>query len=162
MQKAVYYMLVASSDYDFDPQAETTLPLHKTGAASDTTLVERDRNSITEPSARPRYLSQTDAKRCAQLMTCLIDHFTPILFTAPGTPHIPCTDVFADRWISMVIQPGLESNAVYCPLETLQRMKETNWAKEGLCQSCVRDKHEEWTKEQRNIWDLMDDWLHFC
>jgi hypothetical protein len=162
MQKAAYYMLVASSDYNFDSYTDSTQLLDDTGAASNKTAIEQDKNSVTEqPESHARQLSQADAKRCTQLMTCLIDHFTPILFTSPATPHIPCTDVFADKWMSLVIQPGLDNNGVYRPLETLHQMKETNWAKEGLCQSCVRDKHEEWTDEQRNIWDLMDEWLNF-
>jgi hypothetical protein len=175
MQKAVYYMLVASTDYNFDsdPDSDTTPLFHDTGAVLAMPSVEQDTASMTKRSellansgnvnkdAHPRILSQTDAKRCTQLMTCLIDHFTPILFTPPATPHIPCTDVFADTWMSLVIQPGLENDAVYKPLETLQRMKDTDWAKEGLCQSCVKEKHQEWTEEQGNIWNSMDEWLKF-
>jgi hypothetical protein len=59
--------------------------------------------------------------------------------------------------MSLVIQPGLDNDAVYKPLETLQGMKDTDWAKEGLCQSCVKDKHQEWTEEQENIWNSMDE-----
>ena len=166
-------MLVASSDYDLSSDKDDTPLVHDTEAATDSSSLEQDAASITEQSeplsnsgrlnkdARPHVLSQIHIKRCSQLMTCLIDHFTPILFTPPATPHIPCTDVFADMWMSFVIQPGLENDAVYKPLETLQRMKDIDWAQEGLCQLCVEDKRQEWTEEQRNIWNLMDKWIKF-
>jgi hypothetical protein len=92
-------------------------------------------------------------------MTRLISHFTPILFTPDATPHMECTDVFADTWMSLVIQPAIEDDGVYKPLETLQRMKEIDWANYGLCASCVVEKKEEWTGEQRRVWELMDGWI---
>jgi hypothetical protein len=52
-------------------------------------------------------------------------------------------------WMPLVIQPGLENEAIYKPLELLQQMKDTDWTKEGLCQLCVKDKHGKWTDEQR-------------
>jgi hypothetical protein len=169
MQKAIYYMLVASPDYNFntDAELENTPLVQDAESATDSLSIVADsepsellsNSSRSTKDAHQRILSQTDAKRCTQFMTCIIDHFTPILFTPPATPHISCTDVFADMWMPLVIQPGLENDAVYKPLETLQRMKDTDWTKEGLCQSCVKDKHGEWTDEQRNIWNLMDEWL---
>jgi len=104
-------------------------------------------------------LSKADAETCMSLMTRLISHFTPILFTPGATPHMECTDVFADTWMSLVIQPAIENDGVYKPLETLQRMKEIDWANYGLCASCVVEKKEEWTDEQRRVWELMDGWI---
>ena len=104
-------------------------------------------------------LSRGDAEICMTLMTRLIEHFTPILFTPAATLHIECTDVFADTWMPLIIQPALDNNGVYKPLETLERMKSIDWAKEGLCPSCVVEKREEWSEEQRIVWKLMDSWL---
>lgn len=171
MQKAVYYMLVASPDYDFDSSPDNHEPHPDHGALSKT-LSSGEMNSVTQRSeslagssgsnknAHRHTLSQTDAMRCTQLMTSIIDHFTPILFTPPATPHRACTDVFADTWLSLVIQPGLKNDGVYKPLETLQRMKEIDWEREGLCSACVKEKYEEWTEEQRNIWHSIDGWLN--
>ena len=104
-------------------------------------------------------LSRGDAEICMTLMTRFIEHFTPILFTPAATPHMACTDVFADTWMQLVIQPALDNDGVYKPLETLERMKSINWNKEGLCPSCVMEKREEWSEEQRTVWRLMDSWL---
>ncbi len=92
-------------------------------------------------------------------MNSIIDHFTPILFTPPATSHMECTDVFADKWMPLVIQPALEDDGVYKPLETLERIKGINWIGEGLCVSCCDEKKTEWTEEQANVWDLIDTWL---
>jgi hypothetical protein len=92
-------------------------------------------------------------------MAHLIDYFTPLLFTPAATPHMACTDVFADKWMPLVIQPALEDDGVYKPLETLEQMRGVDWAKEGLCESCVREKLEEWREEQRKVWRLIDEWL---
>lgn len=92
-------------------------------------------------------------------MNNLISHFTPILFTAPAASHMECTDVFAGNWMSNVIQPAIDTDGVYRPLETLQRIKEIDWEKLGLCSSCVAEKKQEWSEEQRSIWNLMDSWL---
>lgn len=70
-----------------------------------------------------------------------------------------CTDSFAETWMTLVIQPALESDGVYKPLETLEQMKNIDWAKKGLCPSCVREKREEWIEEQKLIWKRVDDWL---
>jgi hypothetical protein len=92
-------------------------------------------------------------------MANIIEYFTPILFTPPATPHMACTDTFAETWMAFVIQPALESDGVYKPLETLEKMKNVDWAKNGLCHSCVREKREEWSGEQELIWKRVDDWL---
>lgn len=111
-------------------------------------------------SSTKRYpLSADNLERCTNLMTLTIEYFTPMLFTPPATSHMACTDVFADTWMSHVIQPALEDDGVYKPIETLERIKDIDWGKEGLCASCVEEKKEEWTEEQDKIWHLMDDWL---
>lgn len=92
-------------------------------------------------------------------MNKLIEYFTPVLFTPATTPHIPCTDVFADTWMPLVIQPAIENEGVAKPLETLEQMKLIDWAGKGLCASCVVEKRAEWTAEQHTIWSMMDAWL---
>jgi hypothetical protein len=88
-----------------------------------------------------------------------MDHFTPILFTPATTSHMACTDVFADTWMFRVIQPALENAGVYKPLETLQKIIDTDWGELGLCSSCVIEKRAEWTRVQEEIWEKMDDWI---
>jgi hypothetical protein len=92
-------------------------------------------------------------------MTQIIDHFTPILFTPPATPHMSCTDVFADTWMSLVISPAIENDGVYKPIETLEQMKEINWSSHGLCNACIVEKREEWSEEQVKVWALVGKWL---
>jgi hypothetical protein len=92
-------------------------------------------------------------------MSDLIAHFTPILFTPPATAHMACTDVFADKWMPLVIQPSLDDHGVCAPLETLDKIKKVDWAQEGLCGSCLTDKVQEWTEEQDTIWEKMDGWV---
>jgi hypothetical protein len=94
-----------------------------------------------------------------RLMTHLIEHFTPTLFTPPATSHMACTDVFADLWMNLVIQPAIHDDGVYKPLETLERIKCIDWAAAGLCSPCAVEKNEEWTGEQELIWNLIDQWL---
>jgi hypothetical protein len=92
-------------------------------------------------------------------MTGIMEHFTPILFTPATTPHMACTDVFADTWMSLVIQPALENDGVYKPLETLQHMIDIDWGNLGLCLSCVIEKRAEWTREQEDVWEKADGWI---
>ena len=70
-----------------------------------------------------------------------------------------CTDVFADKWMDIVIQPSLENDGVYKPLESLGMMKSLDWRGMGVCESCVKDKHVEWDEEADNVWKLLGDWL---
>jgi len=98
-------------------------------------------------------------EQCKRLLALTIAHFTPILFTPPATSHMECTDVFADTWMTHVIQPALESDGVYKPLETLETIKSRDWTKDGLCVDCHKDKLDEWTEEQETVWKLMDSWL---
>ncbi|KAG6911414.1 hypothetical protein DXG01_016511 [Tephrocybe rancida] len=150
MRKALYYHFVTSPGSQFDassgllqsPEDSSPLSAPETGAAT---------------HSRP--LSPNHTKLCAHLMERLIDYFTPMLFTPPATPHMACTDVFADAWMPLVIQPAIEDDGVYKPLETLERIKNIDWAKSGLCQACVKEKAEEWSEEQLNIWTMMDTWL---
>ena len=118
-----------------------------------------DQATVSEKPLSCPILSRGDIEICMTLMTRFIEHFTPILFTPAATPHMACTDVFADTWMPLVIQPALNSHGVYKPLETLERIKSIDWAKEGLCPSCVVEKSEEWSEEQRAVWRLMDNWL---
>jgi hypothetical protein len=166
MQKALYYSLVTSPESKLDteaPQSPIDNPVSVAIPPAGLNLDVSPKSEMLDPlRSTPdaqTILSQTDANLCTQLMTHLIDHFTPILFTPPATSHMACTDVFADTWMTLVIQPAIENDGVYKPLETLELMKGTDWEKEGLCQSCVKEKHEEWTEEQRNVWKSMDAWL---
>jgi len=115
--------------------------------------------SISSRSQASHTLSSIDAQRCTRLMHELIAYFTPILFTPATTPHMMCTDVCADTWMNLVIQPALDCDGVYKPLETLQKMMEIDWAKEGLCDACVQAKKVEWKGEQEVIWSKIDQWL---
>jgi len=59
----------------------------------------------------------------------------------------------------LVIQPALDDDGVYKPLETLEKIKNIRWEEHGLCKECVAEKRDEWTHEQRTMWKLMDSWL---
>lgn len=59
----------------------------------------------------------------------------------------------------LVIQPALENDGVYKPLETLQRMIDLDWAAHGMCAPCILEKREEWRNEQEDIWERIDGWL---
>ena len=104
-------------------------------------------------------LAEFDVRLCENLMTRVIDHFTPILFTPATTPHMGCTDVFADTWMTCVISPAIESGGVYRPIETLERMRSLDWVKHGLCSACVEEKDKEWREEQENVWNMIERWL---
>ena len=69
-------------------------------------------------------------------MTRVIDHFTLMFFTPTDTPHMGCTDVFADTWMTCVILPAIESGEVSRPIETLERIRGSNWVKHGLFFCC--------------------------
>jgi hypothetical protein len=61
--------------------------------------------------------------------------------------------------MSLVIQPAISTSGVYKPLEMLEQIKQIDWAAEGLCAACAREKREEWTREQEDVWEKMDLWL---
>ncbi|KAJ6513156.1 hypothetical protein C8R45DRAFT_812194 [Mycena sanguinolenta] len=162
IQKGLLYSLVTSTNFD----TEGTSPEN---SETDTRSLDvREIPGETGPETAPPLLelpsnahkfSSLDSQRCMRLMTHFIEHFSPILFTPPATPHMACTDVFAETWMALVIQPALDDDGVYKPLETLQRIKNIDWANAGLCATCVSDKNAEWTEEQETIWRLMDQWL---
>jgi len=104
-------------------------------------------------------LTECDVRLCKSLMTRVIDHFTPILFTPATTPHMGCTDVFADTWMTCVISPAIETGGVYRPIETLERIRDLDWVKHGLCSACVEEKDKEWREEQENVWNMIERWL---
>ncbi|KAF9450268.1 hypothetical protein P691DRAFT_726395 [Macrolepiota fuliginosa MF-IS2] len=120
---------------------------------------ESESKLLDSPSQISSRSAPNDMKLCKRLMARVIEHFTPILFTPATTPHMACTDVFADTWMNSVILPAIEDNGVYKPIETLERIKELAWAQHGLCASCVVEKREEWTEEQENVWQLVEKWL---
>ncbi|KAF9524459.1 hypothetical protein CPB83DRAFT_607900 [Crepidotus variabilis] len=185
--KAILYSLVTTTEFDVsgqeegslqDPQTNSTAALphivldsRHVGSVIDQGITEPvvgastaiyipslvDHNS--EEQRQSSVLSPEDSKICMMLMTRIIEHFTPTLFTPPPTSHMECTDALADTWMTLVIQPAIEDDGVYKPLETLKRMKAIDWEEHGLCAPCVEEKRREWTDEQRLIWRLMDVWL---
>ncbi|KAK0490629.1 hypothetical protein IW261DRAFT_1617538 [Armillaria novae-zelandiae] len=132
--------------------ASDTVPLFKRLFYSVVTTAQfhEARDGDTHLDAIKITISKENGRRCEELMADLINHFTPILFTPPATSHMDCTDVFADKWMPLVIQPALDDDGVYKPLESLERIKLIDWEKEGLCASCVEDKKVEWTEGARN------------
>ncbi|KAJ7773380.1 hypothetical protein B0H16DRAFT_1512145 [Mycena metata] len=168
IQKGLLYSLVTSTNFDtegpvsHDPPEQDLEKLNAQGNPDPEAESEPAAQSeaTDSPSSPHKYvLSPPDAQRCMHLMTHFIDHFSPILFTPPATPHMACTDVFADTWMTLVIQPAIDDEGVYKPLETLERIKHIDWTAAGLCSSCVLEKKAEWTEEQQTIWRLMDRWL---
>ncbi|TBU39663.1 hypothetical protein BD309DRAFT_969200 [Dichomitus squalens] len=116
---------------------------------------EQDLNSTTtHPGLAPEVTA-----RCDALLESLLEHFTPVLFTVATAGHMACTDVFAEKWMPLVIQPALDDNGLCRPLETLERIIAIDWVAEGLCPECVKEKTEEWRGEQRDVWGKMDKWL---
>ncbi|KAI0744062.1 hypothetical protein C8Q80DRAFT_1184827 [Daedaleopsis nitida] len=110
------------------------------------------------PKSHP-HLSPELSVRCDALLEKLVDQFTPVLFTVATAGHMACTGVFAEKWMTLVIGPALEDNGLCRPLETLDRIIGIDWAAEGVCTECVRDKTDEWRAEQREVWARIDDWL---
>ncbi|KAG2135190.1 uncharacterized protein EDB93DRAFT_1242578 [Suillus bovinus] len=147
IRKGIYYSLVTTSE--FEPE-DDDLDLEN--------LIKP--NGLPGSSSTPRLiLLPADVNRCRSLMTGIVEHFTPVLFTPPATPHMACTDVFADKWMSLVITPAISNSGVCKPLEMLEQIKQIDWAAEGLCAACVREKTQEWTQEQEDVWEKMDSWL---
>ncbi|KAF5389111.1 hypothetical protein D9757_005008 [Collybiopsis confluens] len=90
------------------------------------------------------------------LESILIERFTPLLFTPPPTSHMECTDVLAEQWMPLVITPAIADSAMGKPLQTLEKMKSIPWGKYGICDSCVKEKLDEWSEEQNAVWELLD------
>ncbi|EIW73989.1 hypothetical protein CONPUDRAFT_68079 [Coniophora puteana RWD-64-598 SS2] len=154
VKKPLFYSLLTTSE--FEPEIDTP------GDVGGPTVLgagEQQAEPELVPSIVKRHvLSPADVDRCRSLMTGVVDHFTPILFTPP-TSHMDCTDILADKWLPLVIQPAIEDDGVYKPLETLERIKRVDWVSEGICAACAREKREEWTRDQENVWEKMDGWL---
>ncbi|KAF7327668.1 BTB domain-containing protein [Mycena kentingensis (nom. inval.)] len=169
IQKGIIYSLVTTTDFQIDTDGgseglERRAPSSDTEKSPVTENIDPAVGDATEAfissgSAHKHVLPPREAQRCMRLMTSFIEHFSPLLFTAPAAKHMDCTDVFAGTWMGLVIQPAIEDDGVYKPLETLERFKRVDWAKAGLCEACVLEKHAEWTEEQRVIWEAMDGWL---
>jgi len=159
IQKGLYYSLVISRNFVTEGDTGTSTPSPTPNDETQKYSSENVEPSLSPPDQSDKFLSGAVATRCMRLMNHLIDHFTPILFTPATTPHMACTDVFADKWMTLVIQPSLDCDGVYKPLETLQKMAEIDWAKEGLCIACVEEKKAEWKLEQERVWKNMDKWL---
>jgi len=152
MRKGILYSLVTTSDFDMEgDETEGRFFSEKLP------LVDGRDDASQMPNSCA--LSPTDAQKCRRLMGSIMEHFTPILFTPATTPHMACTNVFADRWMPLVIQPALDSAGVYKPLETLQNIIDIDWREYGLCSSCAIEKRAEWTKEQEDVWEKMDEWI---
>ncbi|KAF9220126.1 hypothetical protein BS17DRAFT_355553 [Gyrodon lividus] len=153
IQKGLYYSLVMTTDFepaDLDAaRSEIPVPSNILG----------DDGASADLSA-PHVLSPTDIERCRNLMIGMVEYFIPVLFTPPATPHMACTDVFADKWMDLVVQSAIADCTLYKPLETLEQIKQLDWGGEGLCPACVRGKREEWTLEQERVWEKMDVWLN--
>lgn len=99
------------------------------------------------------------AVRCRQLQEQLMNHFTPILFTVATANHMECTDVLAEKWMPLVIQPALNNNGLCKPVETLQTIMDLEWTSHGLCEDCTKDKRSEWRGEQEDVWEKMRVWV---
>lgn len=144
------YSIVISDDYNFHGNSEAAGPI----------TIKPDAESEITITRTQQIVSGTDAKCCADLLNKLIDHFTPVVFTPATTPHIACTDVFADTWSSLIAEPAIENDWLIRPLETLERMKNIDWQGQGLCASCTSTQRKEWTTKQYSIWNMMDGWLN--
>jgi len=131
VQKQLYYTLTTTSDIGTEDHTEDLHPL----------------------------LDPTLVKRCKHLLSSIIDHFAPILFTVSTASHMACTDIFAEQWMTLVIAPSLADNGVSQPIETLQRIIDIDWRSLGMCEGCVLEKQAEWRGEMDVIWEKMDVWL---
>ncbi|KAJ7364104.1 hypothetical protein DFH08DRAFT_838354 [Mycena albidolilacea] len=167
IQKGLLYSLVTTTNFDTEgnshdiPDGEFLDAQGNTDPQNASEPLPHHMPRTDSPSIAHKYvLSPLDSQRCMRLMTHFIEHFSPILFTAPATPHMACTDVFASTWMKLVIQPAIDGEGVYKPLETLEFIKNVDWANAGLCGACVLEKNAEWTEEQETIWRLMDQWLN--
>ncbi|KAF8724894.1 hypothetical protein AX14_008503 [Amanita brunnescens Koide BX004] len=147
VRKALLYSIIISDDYSFHGTEGGMEPI-KPDAESEIAIIRTQQNVF-----------DADAERCSALMNKLIEHFTPVLFTPVTTPHLTCTDVFADTWSSLIAEPAIINDWLIRPLETLERMKNIDWQEHGLCASCTMTQRKEWTAEQHAIWNMMDGWL---
>lgn len=70
-----------------------------------------------------------------------------------------CTDVFAEKWMPLVIGPALGDNGLCRPVETLRAIQGIEWEKEGLCEACCEEKRREWEGEIETVWEKVDEWI---
>lgn len=138
IRKGIYYSIVTTMD--FEPCGDST-------------------EETSAESIQLAVLAPADLERCRNLMKGIVEHFTPVLFEPPVTPHMSCTNVLADKWFPLVVQGSIANDSVCKPLEALEQLKQIDWASEGLCMACAREKREEWTGEQEEVWEKMDGWL---
>jgi len=145
IRKGIYYSIVTTMDFELCSDLVEGISAEGAQLASKTeTLVA---------------LAPADLERCRNLMKGIVEHFTPVLFEPPVTPHMSCTNLLADKWFPLVVQGSIANDSVCMPLEALEQLKQIDWASEGLCMACVREKREEWTGEQEEMWEKMDGWL---
>ncbi|KAK2459493.1 hypothetical protein APHAL10511_008477 [Amanita phalloides] len=145
VRKALLYSIVISDEFNF----------HEMDA------VPERKESASESEITTAKLSSADAAHCSELMNKLIEYFTPVLFTPVTTPHASCTDVFADTWSSLIAEPAIANDGLITPLETLEYMKDIDWAGHGLCSSCTSSKRKEWTAldKQEKITSVGQKWM---
>lgn len=151
IQKALFYTLATHANLQHD-EPEVLAP----GLSVPQNAVTMDQTPTAQFNLSPEL-----TKRCQKLLDDLVGHFTPILFTVATAGHMACTDVFAEQWMPLVIQPALENSGLCRPLETLQTVIDLDWKAHGMCDECVKEKREEWCDEQRAIWRKLDGWLGF-
>ncbi|KAH9917579.1 uncharacterized protein B0H18DRAFT_1033756, partial [Fomitopsis serialis] len=143
IQKALFYTIATHANLQHD-EPEGLAP----GVS-----VPQDAQPVDSALANQFTLSPELTKRCQRLLDDLVAHFTPILFTVATAGHMACTDVFAEQWMPLVIQPALENSGLCRPIETLQTIIDLDWKAQGLCDECVSEKREEWRDEQRAVWE---------
>ncbi|KIJ36740.1 hypothetical protein M422DRAFT_260833 [Sphaerobolus stellatus SS14] len=95
---------------------------------------------------------------CGRLIKKIIHHFAPVLFTVATGDHMECTELLADHWMNLAIQPAIDDSGVYKPLETLKRIQNIDWASLGLCEECCKAKREEWDEEADSFWSKLEEW----
>ncbi|KAF5342798.1 hypothetical protein D9757_014908 [Collybiopsis confluens] len=140
--------MALSIQYDID-QCQKSLLYY---LASETHL---DASTFPTTTIPPTLTSQI-LQHGHALESILIERFTPLLFTPPPTSHMECTDVLAEQWMPLVITPAIADSAMGKPLQTLEKMKSIPWGKYGICDSCVKEKLDEWSEEQNAVWELLD------
>ncbi|KAI6018413.1 hypothetical protein EDC04DRAFT_2869972 [Pisolithus marmoratus] len=139
IRKGIYYSLVTTTDFEAEEVGGEEV------ANADNNLAVGQDGIVEDSKTRHTVLSSADVERCGKLMAGIVDHFTPIL---PQRHNMACTVVFGNKWMSLVIQSAISDGGVYKPVETLECIKQLDWAAEGLFPACVREKREEWTEEQ--------------
>ncbi|KAF8663992.1 hypothetical protein AX16_000843 [Volvariella volvacea WC 439] len=161
IKKPLLYSLLTIADEAEPEEPEATANAKAAAADSDKgTQGEEGYPGSTSAASRHTPTPPPQIQKAVDhLMERVISHFTPILYTPSAGSHMNCTDVFAEHWMELVIAPSLSDGGVYRAIESLERLKGIDWKGLGMCESCVKEKEEEWTEEQENIWKLVDGWL---